>query len=435
MKEQTSIPVSRVGRAAKFMTAGVKVGGNYLKYFSKKAVRGHASKEDLDEANAQDIFNSLSQLKGSALKAAQMLSMDQGILPKVYADKFQLAQYSAPPLSYPLVVNTFKKQLGHRPEVLFDTFSKRAVNAASIGQVHQATLGDKKIAVKIQYPGVADSVSNDLRIAKPLAAQIMNVKMRDLEYYMEEVETKLLEETDYELELLRSVELSEACNHMEGVVFPGYYPDLSSKRIITMDWLEGLHIDQWLETNPSQEERNRVGQALWNFFDYQIHVLKKVHADPHPGNFLILGDGRLGIIDFGCIKEIPDSFYDEYFQLLHPDLLDDGAALTSLFVQLGLIRADDSADERAMFDGIFKEMLSLLMMPIHSKHFDFGNDEYFETIYGLVDGLMRNKQIRKANAARGSRDGIYINRVYFGLYSILHDLKADIYTATLAKID
>ena len=428
------MPVSKVGRAAKFMTTGVKVGGNYLKYFSKKAVRGDVSREALDEANAEDIFKSLSQLKGSALKAAQMLSMDQGILPKAYADKFQLAQYSAPPLSYPLVVNTFKKQLGRRPESFFDTFSKRAVNAASIGQVHQATIGEQTFAVKIQYPGVADSVSNDLRIAKPLAAQIMNVKMRELEYYMEEVENKLMEETDYELELNRSVELSEACAHMEGVVFPKYYSDYSSKRIITMDWLEGMHIDQWLETNPSQEDRNRVGQALWDFFDFQIHKLKKVHADPHPGNFLILSDGQLGIIDFGCIKEIPQAFYDEYFQLLRPEVLNDDEGLTVLFEQLGLIRADDSSDEREMFDGIFKEMLSLLMMPIHSKHFDFGDDDYFETIYGLVDGLMRDKKVRKANAARGSRDGIYINRVYFGLYSILHDMRAKIDTTTLANI-
>src|SRR5690554_808775 len=159
-KEQGSIPVSKVQRAAKFLSTGAKVGGNYIKHYAKKIADPSLDRQELHTNNANDIYRSLSELKGSALKVAQMMSMDKNLLPQAYQDKFSMAQYSAPPLSYPLVVKTFQKQFGKLPEQIFDTFTKSAVNAASIGQVHQAILEGKKLAVKVQYPGVADSLSS-----------------------------------------------------------------------------------------------------------------------------------------------------------------------------------------------------------------------------------------------------------------------------------
>ena len=152
VKEQEAIPVSKVQRAAKFISTGAKVGGNYVKHYAKKMVNPAMDKEELHLTNATDIYNSLSELKGSALKVAQMMSMDKNLLPRAYQDKFTMAQYSAPPLSYPLVVKTFQKYFGKSPEGVFDTFTRSAVNAASIGQVHQATKNGKTFAVKIQYP-------------------------------------------------------------------------------------------------------------------------------------------------------------------------------------------------------------------------------------------------------------------------------------------
>jgi len=168
VKEQGSIPVSKVQRAAKFISTGAKVGGNYVKHYAKKMVNPSMNKDELHQNNASDIYNSLSELKGSALKVAQMMSMDKNLLPRAYQDKFTMAQYSAPPLSYPLVVKTFQKYFQQTPEQLFDTFTRSAVNAASIGQVHQAIKGGKTLAIKIQYPGIADSVSSDLRLVRPL---------------------------------------------------------------------------------------------------------------------------------------------------------------------------------------------------------------------------------------------------------------------------
>lgn len=426
MKDQENIPVSKVKRASKFMGAGAKMGGNYLKYYAKKLVNPDTNRDELDASNADDIYDALSNLKGSALKVAQMISMDENMLPGPYAQKFQMAQYNAPPLSYPLVVKTFKKTIDKSPEEVFDTFSRKAVNAASIGQVHKATRDGKELAVKVQYPGVADSVSSDLRLAKPIAMRIMNIKAKDLEMYFDEVEERLLEETDYELELKRSMEITEKCAALKNIRFPKYYPEYSSKRIITMDWIDGQHLKDWVATNPSQDLRNKIGQALWDFYDFQIHQLHEVHADPHPGNFLITADNMLGIIDFGCVKKIPDDFYVDYFKLIRPGITKDHEAFVKLLEKLDFFRPDDSLEEKAYFIKTFTRIGELLGRPFASEAFDFSKKAYFDEIYNLGDEVATDKQFRKSNAARGSRHGIYINRTYFGLYSLLHTIGATV---------
>ena len=428
MNEQHSIPTTTAGRAASFMKAGVKVGGNFLKYYTKKALKQGVSKEELDSANAEDIMDSLSRLKGSVLKAAQMLSMDTGLLPKAYAEKFQSSQSGVPPLSYPLVIQTFRKSFGKQPDQLFDNFTPKAIRAASIGQVHKASLNGKDLAVKIQYPGMADSVSNDLKIAKPLAARLINIKIEELEYYMEEVEEKLLQETDYTLEIKQSMSLSESCNHLSGLVFPTYYPEYSSDKIITMDWIDGLHLKEWVRTSPSQDARNKIGQALWDFYTYQVHHLKISHADPHPGNFIVTPDNHLAIIDFGCVKRLPEEFYKFFFQLVEGSLLENEKELLRIYKHLNMIREDDSDEEILMFSTLYKEMIELLGRPLRQSKFDFSDASFFGDLYDIMERVMHNKNIRKANAARGSRDSIYLNRIYLGLYALLHEIGAEVET-------
>lgn len=428
MKEQSRIPTGKVQRAAKFVVTGAKVGGNYVKHYAKKVVNPGLSKEQLHEENARDIYNSLSELKGSALKVAQMMSMDKNLLPAAYQDKFSMAQYSAPPLSYPLVVKTFNQYFKKSPSDIFDSFTKNAVNAASIGQVHLATRNGKKLAVKIQYPGVAASVKSDLKLVRPFAVRLMNLNEKDLDHYMEEVESKLLEETDYLLEVQRSVEISEACSHIENLRFPKYYPSLSAERVITMDWLEGKVLKEFIQSNPSQEQRNKVGQALWDFYDFQIHQLRQVHADPHPGNFIIDDQGKLGVIDFGCVKVIPNQFYNPYFSLIKKEILHEHDTLEDLFLQLHFIYADDSEEDKVYFSSVIKDMMHLLGRPFHQEVFDFGDDDYFRRIFEMGEMVSESKKFRESKKARGARDGLYINRTYFGLYSILNQLKAQVKT-------
>ena len=427
MKTQESMPTTKVERSAKFVKTGFQIGGNYVKHYSKKLFNPELNRDELNEDNATDIYNSLSELKGSALKIAQMLSMDKNILPKAYVNKFTQAQYNAPPLSGPLIVRTFTKSFGKSPDKIYDTFNLNSIQAASIGQVHEATLHGKKLAIKVQYPGVGDSISSDLKLVKPFAFRLLGMSEKELNIYIKEVEERLLEETDYKLEVRRSIEFSQACRNLNNVVFPTYYPELSSGKIITMDWMEGLHLREFLETNPSQALKNKIGQALWDFYNYQQHELRAVHADPHPGNFLITPDEKLAVIDFGCIKELPDDFYDPFFALLIPGLMDDKAATIQAFRELEMIQPDDNEKQIEFYYKAYKEMISIFALPYTSKTFDFSAPEFFEGLYAYGEKIAKMPEFKQP---RGVKHFIYVNRTNFGLYTILHELKATVNTDT-----
>lgn len=427
MKAQESMPTTKVERSAKFVKTGFQIGGNYIKHYSKKIFNPQLSRDELNEDNAADIYNSLSELKGSALKIAQMLSMDKNILPKAYVNKFTQSQYNAPPLSGPLIVRTFTKNFGKTPEKIFDKFNIKSTHAASIGQVHEAELNGKKLAVKIQYPGVGDSISSDLKLVKPFAFRLLGMSEKELNIYIKEVEERLLEETDYLLEVRRSVEFSEACSQLTDVVFPTYYPELSGNRIITMDWIEGLHLKEFLQTNPSQEVKNKIGQALWDFYNFQQHEMRAVHADPHPGNFIITKDNKLGVIDFGCIKEMPNDFYEPFFSLISSDLFDDKEATIKAFRQLEMILPNDTQAQIEFYYKAYKEMISLFAQPYITPTFDFSQADFFENLYAYGEKIAKMPEFKQA---RGVKHFIYINRTNFGLYNILHELKATVKTDT-----
>jgi predicted unusual protein kinase regulating ubiquinone biosynthesis (AarF/ABC1/UbiB family) len=426
--EQNSIPSGKVERAMRFVKTGVQIGGNYIKHYSKKMVDPSLSRDELHEDNAEDVYNALSELKGSALKVAQMLSMEKNVLPRQYTNKFVMAQYSAPPLSGPLIVQTFIKQFGKTPQQMFDTFEMKAANAASIGQVHKATKDGKELAIKIQYPGVAESIKSDLKIVKPIAFRLLELSEKEFDKYIKEVESKLLEETDYELELKRSLEISSLCAHIPNLVFSKYYAEYASKRVLVMDWLPGLHLDEFLKTNPSQEIRDQIGQAMWNFYEYQVHIHKAVHADPHPGNFLMMEDGRLGIIDFGCVKEIPEDFYYHYFALLVPEIMQSESSIKRIMEQQEIINPNDSEEAKAVITDAFLRMTNLLREPFNHDIFDFGNDAYIDKIYELGEEVSKMKELKNSKEGRGSQHALYINRTYFGLYSMLNMLKARVKT-------
>lgn len=427
MNEQNSIPVTKTERSAKFVKTGFQIGGNYIKHYSKKLFNPQLGRDELNEDNATDIYKSLSELKGSALKIAQMLSMDKNILPKSYIEKFTQSQYNAPPLSGPLIVRTFTRNFGKTPEAIYDKFNLVSSNAASIGQVHEAELNGQKLAVKIQYPGVGDSISSDLKLVKPFAFRLLGMSEKELNIYIKEVEERLLEETDYELEVRRSIEITAACKDLKNVVFPTYYPALSGKRIITMDWIDGMHLKEFLQTNPSQELRNKIGQALWDFYNFQQHELRAVHADPHPGNFMITPDEKLGVIDFGCIKEMPDDFYVPFFSLISSDVIKDKKRTIEAFRKLEMIHQHDDEAQIEFYYQSYLEMIRLFAKPYTSKTFDFSQPEFFTQLYAYGEKIAKMPEFKQA---RGVKHFIYVNRTNFGLYTILQELKAVVKTDT-----
>ncbi|SHF77820.1 ABC1 family protein [Flavobacterium segetis] len=426
MKTIDYIPTSKIERATKLVQTGAKVGVNYLKYYGEKIVNSDLTRDKLNEDNAEDIYDGLKSLKGSALKVAQMLSMDKSFLPQAYVEKFSLSQFSVPPLSAPLVLKTFKTNLGKTPFEIFDEFNAISVNAASIGQVHVAMKDGKKLAVKIQYPGVANSISSDLSMVKPIAVRMFNLQGKDSDKYFKEVEEKLIEETNYLLELKQSQEVVEACKKIDNIVFPNYYAEFSSEKIITMDWMNGKHLSEFTKINTDQAVADKIGQALWDFYMYQIHILKKVHADPHPGNFLVNDENQLVALDFGCMKKIPLDFYTPYFDLIDKNVINNAEVFNSKLFELEILRTDDSKEELIYFTGIFHDLLSLFTKPLQSEIFDFADESFFESIALLGERFTKDTNLRKMNGNRGSKHFIYMNRTFFGLYNLMFDLKAKV---------
>jgi predicted unusual protein kinase regulating ubiquinone biosynthesis (AarF/ABC1/UbiB family) len=433
MKTIDYIPTSKIERASKLVQTGAKVGVNYIKHYAEKMVNSDLTRDKLNENNAEDIYDGLKSLKGSALKVAQMLSMDKNFLPQAYVEKFSLSQFSVPPLSAPLVLKTFKTNFGKTPYEIFDEFNANSVNAASIGQVHKAVKDGKNLAVKIQYPGVANSISSDLALVKPIAIRMFNLQGKDSDKYFKEVEDKLIEETNYLLELKQSEEVVEACSKIENLLFPRYYPEFSSEKIITMDWMTGIHLSEFTAINTDKAVGDKLGQALWDFYMYQIHVLRKVHADPHPGNFLVDDQNNLIALDFGCMKQIPEEFYVPYFELINENVITDKALFNEKLFELEILRPDDSASEIEYFTEMFHDLLSLFTKPFQNETFDFADETFFESIAKLGERFSNDTNLKKMNGNRGSKHFIYMNRTFFGLYNLMFDLKAKIVVSNYIK--
>lgn len=425
MDKQNKIPTSKVERAGRFLKASVKVGGNYAAHYVKKAFK-ETDDDELDRKNAEEIFKVLSQLKGSALKIAQMLSMDSGILPRAYAEKFAAAQNSAMALSGPLVMNTFRKYTGKAPQDIFDTFNPDAKHAASIGQVHEAWKNGQRLAVKIQYPGVADSIHSDIQMVKPFVTRFLGVSPGAVEEYVAEIEERLVEETDYVKELSNGQQAFKAMEFNENIIVPNYYPEYSNERILTMDWLEGITLNEFINSETDQEKKNYIGQLLMDFIHEQIHTYKRFHADLHPGNFLVTKDLKLCVLDFGCMKSLPDDFYNDYFSLVKDDVRNNEEKLREVLYRLDMLRKQDTPEEDQLFFETTIKSIDIISAPLKSDVFDFGSEDFFNALQEHGDSIYKNKAFRNSNAMRGSKHGIYLHRAFYGLFAILHNMNASI---------
>ena len=422
---QDSMRTTPLGRMAALGGAGARVGINYLKHYGRSMLAGESADraESLQEKNAEAIYDTFSKLKGGPLKFAQMLSIDRNLLPPAYARQFAQAQSSVPPLSYPLVVRTFLRDFGKQPLGIFETFSREAAHGASIGQIHRATLKGQQLAVKVQYPGVAESLRSDLRMVKPIALKMLGLREEDVELYFQEIQARLLEETDYRLELERSLALTKASAHLENLRFPTYHPELSSKHVLTSEWIDGIPFDRFADSPAPQAERDRIGQALWDFYAHQVHELLNFHADPHPGNFLV-HDGRLCVLDFGCTKSISREFYKKQFRFLDPTLCGNAAALEQALRDMNVVLPTDSPEQVRLIMNVTRSWLELLAKPFHSGAFDFGAPEFLQSIYELGEKGRKDDNMRQMKGQRGSPDTVYVNRAFFGLYSLLGRLRA-----------
>lgn len=418
-------PSSKLERGKIFAKTGLKVGTNYAKRYLKKSVGKKESEEEgrqFHSENARQVFNEFTKLRGTALKIAQSLSMDQGMLPEEFAEVMSEAQYSVPPINKALARSIIKKELGDYPENLFAEFEAEALAAASIGQVHEARLKNgQKVAVKIQYPNVKNTIHSDMSMAKTLMKRIVN-GTGNFDEYFEEIETTLMEETDYhqEAEYLKYFHRRFS---QGDIITPQYIEELSSQKVLTMTFIEGQHLKEFLATNPSQEKRNHFGQLLWDFFHDQVEQRNFIHADTHPGNFFFRDDDKLGVIDFGCVKKFSEEFTRNYMQLLPKHLKQNEQEIRELYLQLDIIKENPKNPEaEEEFFQFCKAYGDTFARPYMGNQFDFGDPDFKKRINRFA------KEMPIQNEPRGDKNFIYSTKVHMGLYNILMKLKAQIDT-------
>lgn len=421
----SDFPSSRFERGKIFAKTGIKTGISYAQHYLKTLRSGTpADKSELHTQTARQVFEDFTKLRGTALKIAQAFSMDQGFLPDEFSEVMTSAQYKVPPINRALVRSIIKRELGKYPEQIFEQFETQAVAAASIGQVHRAKLKDgRNAAVKIQYPGVRDTISSDMSLARSIFKRLV-ARGSDIDSYLDEIKQTLLDETDY----IREGKSIKRFNSGT-VTTPEWIPELSSERVLTMTFLEGKHLGEFLESNPTQSEKNHFGQLLWNFFHDQVEQGGEIHADTHPGNFLITPDHKLGVIDFGCVKNFPDSFFKDYLKLLPTHLQQNEPEIKKLYKRLEIIKSDPEENKKEMqYYQFCLHYGFTFAMPYQHDSFDFGNPEYRQ----LIRDYTKNAPV--GNEPRGNKHFIYSTRVHLGLYHLLMKLGAEVQTRKSREI-
>ena len=309
------IPTGKFKRASKMTYTASRIGLKHLGHKGKNIFSKTAPEEDekFDEEIGHILFSTLNQLKGIALKASQIMSMEEELLPAGLRKELKRACFDATPLNKAHVYKVIKSEFGAAPQKIFKHFETKAFAAASLGQVHLAQNdAGNNLAVKIQYPGIAASITSDMTMLKNMmymfAKASKNAPSKELlSSVIDEIETQVVLEVDYDNEASNLTWFLENVAD-ENIIIPKYYPKLSTKRVLTMQMLKGQHIDQWLESNPSQELRNHFGQILFDLFHKTFYGLHRIHADPHAGNYLFREDGKLGVLDFGAVKEFDPKF-------------------------------------------------------------------------------------------------------------------------------
>jgi predicted unusual protein kinase regulating ubiquinone biosynthesis (AarF/ABC1/UbiB family) len=308
-----------------------------------------------------------------------------------------------------------RNELGRPPEELFDAFEREPFAAASLGQVHRARRGNEELAVKIQYPGIERAIGSDFTLLGGLLRSVELAAHRpQLEAALAEVREHMEQEVDYVREANALETFARSFADQDDVRVPRPVRELSARRVLTMERLEGLHADELLRAGTPQEERDRLATRLLELFFRQTMVLGLFQADLHPGNFLFLPGGRLGLLDLGCVKRLSPAFVRDHRRvfLLSPG---DEDAHAELYVRLGLLTP---GEER------FEERLALLLRMQHldvpryqaDQPFDFGDAAAMRELSACLRDALRDGLTHP--------EFVLYMRAKLGLYSLFHQLGA-----------
>jgi predicted unusual protein kinase regulating ubiquinone biosynthesis (AarF/ABC1/UbiB family) len=423
-----TVPRGRVRRTVPLAAVSARAaGGGVAEVLRRRLTGTRGASLEFHLRNAERYADALSRSKGVLMKVGQILSFVDlsatvgGEYGEVYRNALASLQADAEPMAPELAAAMVETELGHPPEELFAEFSPTPLAAASIGQVHAARLHDgTEVAVKVQYPGVAGAIRDDLantellftflKIAKGVVPQYRNFDVRAI---ADEIAERFIEELDYRIELTNQMEFAE---HYRGHPFfrvPEVFPELSTERVLTMEMVHGRRWDEIGEAD--QAVRDRWGEAVYRFFFGSMARFGMFNADPHPGNYLFHDDGTVTFLDFGCVKRATSDFNRGAFGQIEAALVDDGEGLVQNFVDHGFAQAQDPPPPDKTL-AWYRQNFEPLLRP---QPFTFTPE-----LVAVLLGRMTDMDKEVMGRVTVPKDFVFTNRLFAGLYSILGDLHA-----------
>jgi predicted unusual protein kinase regulating ubiquinone biosynthesis (AarF/ABC1/UbiB family) len=368
------IPRRAVTRSAKLATLPLGVAGRATVGLGKR-IGGRPAEivaAELQARTAEQLFQVLGQLKGGAMKFGQALSVFEAALPEEVAAPYRAAltklQESAPPLPAAVVHRVLERELGVDWRDCFQSFDDHPAAAASIGQVHRAVWADgREVAVKIQYPGAGPALLSDLRQLSRVARMFsMLAPGLDIKPLLAELQERVAEELDYRLEAESQETFAEAYDGDEEIRIP--HVVAGSEHVLITEWMEGIPLSKIIREG-TPEQRDRATLLLARFLFSGPVLAGLLHADPHPGNFRLLPDGRLGVIDFGAVNRLPDGAPEPIGVIARLALDGQADEVLARLRAEGFVKPSIQVDAQAVLDYVLP-----LLEPVDQPTFRFSRD-------------------------------------------------------------
>ena len=423
MQVSEQLPQGTSKRSAKMASIPLSLAGRGAIGFGRQLI-GQSPDfafADLQEKTAEQIFKVLGELKGGAMKFGQALSVFEAALPeeiaKPYRETLVKLQEAAPPLPARVVHKVLAKELGEHWRDNFAEFNDTPAASASIGQVHKGIWKDgREVAVKIQYPGAKEALISDLnqiqRFAKIFQLLLPGVEMKPL---LEELKARIIEEVDYRYEASAQSACFEAYKGDSDIAIPEVI--MATDRVLVSQWLEGTPLSKVI-ADGTQDERNNAGIRLARFHFTAPMRAGLLHADPHPGNFRVLKDGRLSVLDFGACNRLPNGFPEPFKRLLRNALEGDAIALYNGFKEDGFILSDVEVSPELVLDYLLP-----LVEPLRTDYFAYSRD-WLRTQSVRV-GDPRNPTAKIGFQLNLPPEYVLIHRVTLGTTGIFCQLRAE----------
>jgi predicted unusual protein kinase regulating ubiquinone biosynthesis (AarF/ABC1/UbiB family) len=413
------------GRSAHLAGLGLQIGGTYASTAARKVFASAARKEELDRERelrtAEHVRDRLGGMKGALMKLGQMASyLDEGLPAPLRAALSEL-QADAPPMSAELAAGVVEQELGKRPEDLFVEWDPVPIAAASIGQVHRAlwldpaTGAERALAVKVQYPGVDQAIEADLRNAEFLGVLLrQGFAGLDPDEMVAEIKERLVDELDYELEARNQALFADFFRGHPFISVPEVVPALSTRRVLASELVDG-HPWSAVMSWP-QAERDLAAECIYRFVFRSLYQFHRFNGDPHPGNYLFHGGGKVTFLDFGLVKHFTDEEMATFETMVRAGAYErDLAAYRAAVEQAGLLRGDAPVTTDEVGDYFLH-----FYAPVQA-------DAEMTWTPEFASGIVRHTFDRSSPIAQYAtvpKAFVFIQRINLGLYALLGQLRA-----------